>query len=186
MKSTSTASTPPRRRWFRFGPGLLLALTALAWGWPYLFPSVKPPRIERTQIADAPVATPRAPDPAWLLTQRAQLQMSDAQLQKLRRLEARWQRDTRDLQSDLNNATRDFNSQMRADTNQKTGATIEQLQARAAPVTALSRQLAGARRAWWDEAKLVLNDEQRKSAQTAWQRHLAGRLAPAPGQTGRA
>ncbi len=172
--------TPPRRRWLRIGPGLLLALTAIAWGWPYLFPPAVKPKIERTLQSQSPVTVPSAPDPNWLLEQRANLKMSDAQFQKLSQLQTRWTRDTRQLQTAIDAATRDFNASMSADK----GVAMEQLQTRAAPLSELSRQMADARRAWWSEASLVLDAEQRKRAQELWQRHLAARFAaPVPTAT---
>ncbi|NEN44447.1 hypothetical protein G3V71_24135, partial [Escherichia coli] len=79
---TAPSNQQPRRRWLRIGPGVLLALTAIAWGWPTLFPPDKPPVALRTLTAteDAP---PPAPDPTWLLSKRSKLQMTDAQFQKL-------------------------------------------------------------------------------------------------------
>ena len=150
----------------------MLALTAIAWGWPYLFPPAKPPRVERTSNAteDAP---PSAPDPTWLLSQRRELQMTDAQFQKLNALQQRFARDTRELQTQIDAATRDFDGAMNADN----AATMEQLQTRAAPLSELSSQMASARRAWWSEASLTLDAAQRERTQAAWNRHLAGRFA---------
>ena len=65
--------SPPRRRWLRIGPGLLLALTAIAWGWPHLFPPDVKPKIERTVQGDSPQFLPSAPDPEWVLEQHANL-----------------------------------------------------------------------------------------------------------------
>lgn len=163
-----------RRRWLRIGPGVLLALTAIAWGWPYLLPPDKPPVVERTVAAPQSAkesAPPSAPDPTWLLRQRRELAMTDAQFQKLSALQQRFARDTRELQSSIDAATRDFNAGMNADK----AATMEQLQARAAPLSELSRQMSSARRAWWSEAAMTLNASQRKSAQELWSQHLAGR-----------
>lgn len=164
----------PRRRWLRIGPGLLLALTAIAWGWPYLFPPAAKPKIERTVQSQSPITAPSAPDPTWLLSQRANLRMSDAQFQKLSALQQRWTRDTRQLQNSIDAATRDFNAGM----NVGKGATMEQLQARAAPLSELSRQMSDARRAWWSEASLVLGAPQRKRAQELWQQRQMTRFAP--------
>ena len=174
--------TPPpkqqaRRRWLRIGPGVLIALTAIAWGWPYLFPPDKPPVVERTLTApeDAPLSAPSsAPDPAWLLSQRDALKMTDAQFTKLSALQQRFARDTRELQAQIDAATRDFDGAMNA----KKAATIEQLQTRAAPLSELSSQMASARGAWWSESSLALNASQRKSARAAWLQHLAAQFTP--------
>lgn len=166
-------SLPPRRRWLRIGPGLLLALTAIAWGWPYLFPPDAKPKIERTLQSQLPATFASAPNPTWLLSQRANLKMSDAQFQKLRALQQRFARDTRELQSSIDAATREFNASMNADKS----ATMEELQTRAAPLSELSRQMADARRAWWSEAAQVLDTKQRKRVQELWSQHLAARFA---------
>lgn len=164
----------PRRRWLRIGPGLLLALTAIAWGWPYLFPPDAKPKIERTLQSQSPASVPSAPDPTWLLGQRAELEMSSAQFQKLSALQQRWTRDTHELQTSIDAATRDFNASMNADK----GATMEQLQTRAAPLSELSRQMADARRAWWSEASTVLDATQQKRAQDVWAQRQKVRFAP--------
>ena len=85
-KSGDAMKQQPRRRWLRIGPGLLLALTAIAWGWPYLFPPDAKPKIERTLQNDSPATVASAPDPTWLLSQRANLKLSNAQFQKLSQL----------------------------------------------------------------------------------------------------
>lgn len=175
MKSAPT-NVQPRRRWLRIGPGVLLALTAIAWGWPTLFPPAKPPVVQRTVAAPQTAtenAPPSAPDPTWLLGQRRELAMTDAQFQKISALQQRFARDTRELQASIDAATRDFNAGMSADN----AATMEGLQARAAPLSELSSQMASARRAWWSEASLALNALQRKSAQTAWLQHLTKAFA---------
>ena len=169
---TAPTNEQPRRRWLRIGPGVLIALTAIAWGWPRLFPPDKPPVALRT-LTQTENAPPSAPDPTWLLSKRSELAMSDAQFQKLSVLQSRFARDTRELQASIDAATRDFNASMNADK----GATMEQLQTRAAPLSELSRQMSDARRAWWSEASLTLNALQRKSARAAWLHYLAGRFA---------
>ena len=103
-----------------------------------------------------------------------QLELSDAQFQKLSQLQQRWARDTRELQNSIDAATRDFNAAM----NKDKGATMEQLQERAAPLSELSRQMSDARQAWWSEASLVLNAGQQKRARELWQQRQKARFAP--------
>lgn len=168
---------PPKPRWFRVGPGLLLAITGSVLLWRQLPPgpggSTGPPRIERTRVDVTPDAPPSAPDPNWLLSQQEALGLSRPQVQKLTKLRARWSRDTRELQDAIARVSEEFNRDMASG---GTGVTVEALRQRAAPVSSLSRQLADARQAWWGEAAAVLTPAQRRQAEQAW----AGRLSPEP------
>ena len=180
--SSERSASPPKRRWFRLGPGLLLAIIASVLLWRQLPPrtggstELPPPRIERKRVDIEPVVPLSAPDPTWLLSQHEALGLSTAQVQKLRQLELRWSRDTRELQDALARVSGDFNRDMAA-TGSSKGVTLEALRQQAAPVSALSRQLAAARRAWWSEASSVLTPVQQKQVQARWQERL---LAPPP------
>ncbi len=200
MAKRQTQAIPPRvggvapsrgripvlgRRWFRVGPGLLLAVAASVWVWRQQSPprprgEQSPPRIERTRAdnraADAPLLS--APDPDWLLARQNTLGLNRTQDARLRALHARWQRDTQTLRAALARATAQFEQETAA---ARSGGTLEGLQERARPVSELSRQLADARRAWWDEAADVLIPAQRKQAEQAWARRFA-RPAAAPRQ----
>jgi hypothetical protein len=173
------AKQPPqprsRRRWFRLGPGLLLAIAASAFLW-WQFPpqSNAPLRIERTPHT-APVP-PSAPEPAWLLSQQEHLEMSQAQFAKLNRLRARWDRDTRDLHGKLKRASAEFNRGMTSVSG--SSLTLQQIQERAAPVSDLSHQLADARAAWWEEASQTLSHEQRQRAEHNWAQRYANNARP--------
>jgi len=175
----------PARRWFRIGPGLLLAVAASVWVWqqsPRPPGGGRPPRIERTRVDNnaVPSAAPlllSAPDPDWLLARRNTLNLTEKQTARLRALHARWQRDTRALRAALARAIAQFEQETAA----RSGVTIGALQERARPVSELSRQLADARRAWWDEAAAVFTPSQRQKAEQAWAQRFA-RPAGAPRQ----
>lgn len=166
-----------KRRWFRFGPGLLLAIVASVIVWrrmpPGTFGGSAPPRIETAQIEAFPASPPSAPDPAWLLLQRDTLRLSASQRKKLEMLRNRWERDTRELRGALDRASNEFNRSVRGAAKEgEHGLTMQQLQERAAPVSELSRQLADDRRAWWNEAAQVLTTSQRQRAEEAWARRF--------------
>ncbi|HXI18577.1 MAG TPA: hypothetical protein VNM48_19605 [Chloroflexota bacterium] len=165
--------SPLKRRWFRFGPGLLLAIVASVIVWrrmpPGTFGGSAPPRIETAQIEAFPASPPSAPDLAWLLLQRDTLRLSASQRKKWEMLRNRWERDTRELRGALDRASNEFNRSMR---DNGEGVTMQQIQERAAPVSELSRQLADARRAWWNEAAQVLTTSQRQRAEEAWARRF--------------
>ncbi|HXI18816.1 MAG TPA: hypothetical protein VNM48_20820 [Chloroflexota bacterium] len=169
--------SPLKRRWFRFGPGLLLAIVASVIVWrrmpPGTFGDSAPPRIETAQIEAFPASPPSAPDPAWLLSQRDTLRLSASQRKKLEMLRNRWERDTRELRGALDRASNEFNRSVRGAAKEgEHGLTIQQLQERAAPISELSRQLADARRAWWNEAAQILTNSQRQRAEEAWARRF--------------
>ncbi len=161
-------------RWFRIGPGLVLTIVASLLLWRQLPPRrngrVDPPRIERTRVdavLDAPLS---APDPEWLLAQRDTLRLSTAQVQKLVKLQGRWNRDTRELREALARISDQFNREM--GTGGGRGVTMKALRERAAPISSLSRQLADARQAWWGEAAAVLTPAQQRRAEQAWAKRL--------------
>lgn len=162
----------PAMRWFRFGPGLLLAIAAILLVWPHLPRSGGgPPRIARTRADAVPNPPPGAPEPAWLLEQRHALRLSPPQVRKLNKLRARWDRDTQALRTALARSAAEFDRSMVAAGGQR--ATVQQLQERAAPVSEFSRQLLDARRAWWDEAATLLTGSQRRRAEQMWARRLS-------------
>jgi hypothetical protein len=160
------------------GPGLLIAVVASVLIWRQL-PATRevPPTVTRTRVEAGPVpAPPGAPEPGWLLQQRNDLRLNPKQVQKLSRLRARWERDTRALHQDLARASAEFNHHMAGDDGR--GLTMQELHERAAPVTELSRQLSDARRAWWSEAAAVLTASQRRQAERAWVQRLSHGRAP--------
>jgi hypothetical protein len=159
-------------RGLRFGPGLLVAIAASLWVWWQFPPQSAAPRIERTALPTT--SLPSAPEPEWLLSQRESLEISAAQWEKLSRLRDRWNRDTRELRGALRQASADFNRGLSSDSS----LTMQQIQERAAPVSELSRQLAAARAAWWDEAAQILSRPQRQRAEENWAQRFANKARP--------
>ncbi|MBW3635002.1 MAG: hypothetical protein KY445_00880 [Armatimonadetes bacterium] len=174
------------RRWFRFGPGLLLAIIASAIVWqrqPLRAPARTVPEAadylkSSSQAKDGAEFVPAfstAPDPDWLLSQRTALALNAEQTRKMESLRARWQRETRASRAMLARASEQFERDMKSI--KERAITLPELQERATSVTELSRQLAQARRAWWSEASGLLSVEQRQRAEREWARRF---LAPPP------
>lgn len=172
--SRSSLSVPLRRRWI--GPGLLFAVLASLLVW-RLLPGLPgeirgaPPHVERVPIEENRTAPPSAPDPEWLLGQRKTLNLTEPQVRKLVQLQARWERSTRGLREALDRASAEFKRSMSPAGDRR--VSIEEIQARTAPVSALSRDLAEARRAWWAAAGAVLTAEQRRQVEEAWMQRLS-------------
>ena len=171
---THSVGAGTRRRWLRFGPGLALALGAVLLLWPMLRGDfgAERPQIERSRLSEIP-PLPAAPELGWLLEQKGALNLQPPQMEKLRRLRARWDRDTQALREALDLATAQFNQGMRHP--EAPRVDLQALRANAAPVSDLSRQLADVRRAYWSEAAPILTPPQRRQAEEAWTRRFVER-----------
>lgn len=174
-KRESTPKNPASRarRWFRFGPGLLLALLASAIVWYKMPPTDSRPRMEHMTVEVPHIAGLSAPDPDWLWEQRVALGLNEAQAKKLRHFQIRWDRNTQALRKALEDALAAFEQSMPSSEGHV--LSLQQLKKQAAPVSELSRQLLEARRAWWSEAATVLTPSQRQQAEQAWSRRFMPR-----------
>lgn len=153
------------------GPGLVLALVASVIVWSNLPPEPSgPPRVIPTQRAGDPAPPPGAPDPSWLVEQREKLQLTPPQMERLRRLERRWDRDTRALREALAQESARVSRALSQGDGQR--VTLQQIQELAGPVSTLSLQLSDARRAWWEEAGKALSPAQRQEAERLWSARL--------------
>jgi hypothetical protein len=177
--SAQTQPARQRARLFRFGPGLVVALVAIVVVWrasPEHFrtprPSLSTPPSAASPHAP-PEEAPAALDPGFLLDHSAELGLTPTQRQALVAVRARYDRDTGALQRELEWAARDFQGGMAAQGGK--GVTIGALQERAAETSALSHQLAAARRAAWEEAAPHLTLEQRERAEALWRLRMEGR-----------
>ncbi|MBW3625668.1 MAG: hypothetical protein KY468_19925 [Armatimonadetes bacterium] len=153
------------------GPGLVLALIASFVLWRKM-PSEPsgPPRVIPTQRAGDPASPPGAPDPSWLVKQKETLQLAPPQMERLRRLERRWDRETRALREALTQESARVDRALSQGDGQR--VTLQQIQELAGPASDLSRQLSDARRAWWEEAGEALSPAQRKEAERLWSTRL--------------
>lgn len=183
-------ATAPRapRRLLRVGPGLLLAALAslVLWRLSPPIPDGPAPALPPPAPAQGVAVPPAAPDPDWLFTTRGALGLTPAQERRLGVLHSRWRRDTEPLRNALAQASAEFDRAARAEWPSKAtttangaaaprGMTLEDIRQHAGPLSALSRDLADARRSWWEEAATrVLTPAQRERAERAW----AERLTP--------
>lgn len=177
MKNPPASTCKPR--WFRFGPGLVIAIIAAIFVYQRapLQREVPlrtvPQASEIARDATAPpsaVALPAAPDADWLWSQRAILNLSASQTRRLQTLHARWQRNTQELQAELARASAQFERDMAQE--KAHPDTLQVLAERGAPVADLSRQLAQARRAWWNEAAPIFSAAQRAQLENKWTRRF--------------
>ncbi len=153
-------------RWApRIGPGILLAILAALLLWRAMpgyrsGPGPRPPQLDlRPRVGLS------APDPEWLVKEGKEIGLDAGQMRQMRDLEARWQRDTRGIRAELSRATSDLAARMRK---AGSGATLEQMERQATPISDLTRELLQARSAWWSQASGVMTEEQRKRAEQAW------------------
>ena len=154
------------RRWFRVGPGLVIALAAAYFVW-----RAAPAEEHRAPLLPASSAYPAkttglsAPDPEWLAAKGKAFGIEDSRMQRLKRLQARWERDTRQLRSELSSASALLAASL---PDRERPSPLESLKDKAAPMSALTQQLLEARSAWWREASASLTPEQRKRVEVAW------------------
>ena len=167
-RNDSQQARRAQRTWFRVGPGLLLAVMASVFVWMRVprQPGPPPGGPPQTLPAQTTASRPSAPDPEWVLKNAERLKLTPAQTVTMRRLDGRWEKETRELRAELKAASTDFDGAMAASGSK--GLPLADVQRLAVPVSDLTRQLAAARRAWWDEASTHLSSAQRKSAEKAW------------------
>jgi hypothetical protein len=165
-----------RRSWLRVGPGLLVALVASAAVWHLMPPEpAVPTRLSEVTLEGDATTRPSAPEPYWVLEQAEALKLNAAQRQELRRLWARWHRDTQALSAELARAQAEFSRQMEADRGRP--VSMHEMRERVGPVSELSRQLNEARRAWWDDTARALTAAQSRRVERMWASRLSRKRA---------
>jgi hypothetical protein len=171
-KSNIPAGKPPGvRRRFRFGPGLLVAIAASLLVWRFAPPrDAGKPVVEPMSISAGERSKLSAPDPVWLWSHKYPLGLDASQVTRLQGLEGRWERDTKALRDELDRASKEFSQE--GSSARRQSATIEQIRGQADPVSDLTRQLLESRRAWWEEATVVLTPAQRQQAEKAWSKRF--------------
>lgn len=170
-QTVSAAAGPRRRKWFRFGPGLALAAMAGIGVW--LLQAPQGPTRPLVGRSDLPApSTPglTAPDPTWLLARKAALGLTVTQEKRLGQAKARWDRDTRELRANLDQAAAGLSQTLSTPGGQ--AVSLLQVRKQGASVSQLTRDLLEARRAWWSEAGKALTARQRREAEQAWARRF--------------
>ncbi len=156
--------TKPRRRWIIIGPGLVIAIIlALQVAINNHKTSVGPPIVERQVLggkaADGPVS---APEIDYVLKQSDHLALTAHQAAVLTDLQSDWKTKSKPLVDDLQKAADHFHIFMQ---NVGDKAPMQDIQAHAAPVSELSRQVSSLRRVYWEKALQVLDKGQREKIQ---------------------
>jgi hypothetical protein len=159
-KTRSDVQSRPRRRWIIIGPGILIAIIlALQVAIKQHTVSSRPPIIER-QVIGRQGTSELARSVGYVIDHAEQLKLSERQLASLKNLEGEWETRSAPLQSELNRAASEFERFMK----QAEGkVTAQEIQARGAEVSELSRQMASLRRVYWQKALQMLDEEQRKT-----------------------
>jgi hypothetical protein len=150
----------PRKRWIIIGPGLVIAvILALQVAINNHKTSVGPPIVERQvlggKVAVGPVS---APEIDYVLKQRDDLALTSHQVAVLTDLQSDWKTKSKPLMDDLQRSADSFHEFMQ---NVGDKAPMQDIQAHAAPVSELSRQVSSLRRVYWEKALQVLNKGQR-------------------------
>jgi hypothetical protein len=179
MAAKRTQVTGGRRggRWFRIGPGLILAVAASYFVW--RSDAERPrgvnysPPVRPGQTSMRLPALRQAPEIAFVLEKRAELELQPPQVRALTALDRRWQQETAALREALGRASAAFRAGM--EERHGRGEMIRDLEERAAAVSDYSRQLAAARRAGWESAARELTPAQRERAAALWNERLGSR-----------
>ncbi|PQV62812.1 hypothetical protein B1R32_12124 [Abditibacterium utsteinense] len=162
MKSAPTKSA----RRFRLGPATTLAIAAslvIAYmKWPDYAREAEVKRgLEATRAEIARRGPSKRPAPQTLdtiWTARPNLNLSAAQQKSLEALRAEENRANAVLKHETADAAREFSTWMNQN---KSGATLAQIQSRAATYSAKSSELSAARREFWERALRLLTPAQR-------------------------
>jgi hypothetical protein len=166
----------PRQRWFRIGPGAVLALIAgyfILRSNPDRFqPARQSPPVRPGRTSMTVPAPPAAPEVAFLLEKRHELTLTPGQIRTLTAIERQWQRDTAALREALDRSASVFHRRMQEQGGK--GQTLARLEEEAAAVSDYSRQLYAARRTAWQQAARQLTAAQRQRAETLWNEKLGG------------
>lgn len=163
---------PAGRRRLVFGPGLIIALALSLYiaHQQGLFRKSGPPSVERVTTS-APKQPPAA-DIDFLLERADELRLTEEQVGQLRDLREEWKNNTATQRAALAREQKELNKFMEGAAKTDRRTPLSEIQRRSAAFSELSRQLATARRAYWQHALLVLDPDQRKAAQKALREHL--------------
>jgi hypothetical protein len=157
------------------GPTFLIALvlSALLLWWQHV--QRTGPAVIEHQTA-AVTGLPGVPAPDFVQAHAADLGLSTAQKTRVAALAADWQRQTGDLQRQLDAASTALRGKLSATPPAQYGV-------EAAQVQSLSRDLSTARQAAWPKLEQILDADQQRRAREAWvQAHsLIPRKPPPPG-----
>lgn len=170
--SENTTNTPPRRKLINIGPGLILALliSLFIGGRWYMEERAArqqppaPPIIERQVISSSADQAGPTPEVNFILAHKAKLNLTATQATKLEQLQAQWQKFCAPRLAQASAAaakTNDYLDQHKDDKR----LPAAQVQDQAAPLIAISGELAAARHRYWNQATALLTPQQRTTLQ---------------------
>jgi len=171
------SETPRRRPWFAFGPGLGIALLASGF---ILYQRTRIPKgyrppLEKTVISAWDSEKKRVtPEIAFLLSKAQSLNLSEAQVGSLKRLQEEWQKASAPKRERLSQAATEFQKWMKEQQG-KRAVSLKAIQERASLVSLLSAELASLRRDFWEQALAVLTAEQQQALEPELQKWRPGR-----------
>lgn len=114
-----------------------------------------------------------APEVRFLLGHQRELKLTDLQRKQLGRLQALWVAESRPMRDEASQVVRSASSQA------KPRQAMQDIQAPAAPVTALSADLAATRRKYWTMATSLLTEEQKQRLKPLLKQVTLADLLPA-------
>ncbi|MCS6861022.1 MAG: hypothetical protein NZT92_11965 [Abditibacteriales bacterium] len=162
--SVSKGKETKARRWFNFGPGIVVALILSAFVLynRYQEPAGRAPRIERTVLSDVGKAEAGViPEISSLLARREELKLTAQQVKEIEKLQAEWERVSAPLRAQADQAAERFQRWME-EAQQRGGVAIDEVQRRGAEVSALSARIVRQRHVYWESALQLLTAEQRQ------------------------
>lgn len=177
-----------KHRWLNIGPGLLLALAiSMLIGSQWIKSEMKakqqaaaPPIIERQLVTSSQEEkTGLIPEVSFITDRKDKIRLTHDQLTRLQKLQAEWKAYSTPKIAQAREAAAKAESYL-SDTKTHTRTPTAQIQDQAAPLIALSGELASARRSYWEQAMKVLTSKQRiivqKEREKNWE---ARKLSPA-------
>ena len=172
---SKNTSTQPKRRWLNIGPGLVIALAISAFvGSQWIKNEIAarrqpsaPPIVER-QVISSSIDEKSGPTPevGFIIDRAGTLNLSDAQLARLRALKQKWQNYYGPKIAEANKAAAQTRQYL-TDAKGNPRTPVAQIQSAAGPVIALSGEISAARGSYWSHAAKILTPDQRKALQTA-------------------
>jgi hypothetical protein len=169
MSRRASKLTPARRnglfRELRIGPALALAILISVVIWATQRPDLQyrgtPPVVERVpRMAHRPATTP---DIAELLKHADELALQPRQRTTLERLVNQWEPESAERRRDMQEEARAFSESMR-EAQQRGRGGMEEIQRRAAPVSARTTEWLARKAYFWQRGLAELTPEQRERA----------------------
>jgi len=164
-------------RWFRIGPGMGIALALIVF---MLWQRSRRPEVATPVVVERPGSTAAVgrPDPPFVLERATELRLSAAQRSRLARLADDYDRRTKALREELDDAAEAAEGELSGAT--QVDPASADFASHMGAVANLSRRLAEARAAEWPRLCEVLTPSQQERARQAWADAHTARPRAAP------